>query len=418
MNTIEDRLRAATQAAADTVTGYSQPPLRLPARARGYGLTRPRIAAPRLMASVAAAAAIVAVVATVVVTRDVAAGHRAAADRAAGALKAEAPPFFLAAFTTKNSPEFTEGALAVGRTATGKILATVRPPAPYTTFGAIGAAADDRTFVVTAQKPPRGRLSHLEYDPGPARLYLLRLHLGHTPAVTLTALPIPVFRHKTAVIGISLSPSGTRLAVGLQGVNSNYPTGLRVYDLANDSFTDWSLAAGQSGAALASGRLSWVDGNRYLATMIISGRPKGCRQGCVQLLDTARPGGSIMRVSKTIFATAKTHRYAFWRNFLITPDGSRMILTGEGGRRVSPGSSFFDTPLIYTIAVPSGHILAYTAARHGPDFIPLWAGIKGRPTILGHHLSDGYLAATIYGEHQRTRSAELHLPAKTLTVVW
>ena len=75
MNTIEDRLRAATQAAADTVTHCSQPPLRLPARARARALPRPRITASRLIAPVAAATAIVAVVATIVVVRDVTAGN-------------------------------------------------------------------------------------------------------------------------------------------------------------------------------------------------------------------------------------------------------------------------------------------------------------------------------------------------------
>ena len=74
MNTIEDRLRAATQAAADTVSRVQ--PAAAAAASPGPELRtrRPRIGAPRLMASVAAATAIVAVVATVM--RDPRRGRR------------------------------------------------------------------------------------------------------------------------------------------------------------------------------------------------------------------------------------------------------------------------------------------------------------------------------------------------------
>ena len=66
MNTIEDRLRAAAQAAAGTVAPGSAPPLRLPDRpARRFGVPRPphRGGWRRWAAPLAAAASVIAVVA-------------------------------------------------------------------------------------------------------------------------------------------------------------------------------------------------------------------------------------------------------------------------------------------------------------------------------------------------------------------
>src|SRR5580698_7410308 len=68
MSMIEDRLRAATHAAADTIPAHSAPPLRLPepARraARGASRSRGRRLTVRLVAPLAAAAAVIAVAAS------------------------------------------------------------------------------------------------------------------------------------------------------------------------------------------------------------------------------------------------------------------------------------------------------------------------------------------------------------------
>ena len=427
MNTIEDRLRAATQAAADTVTDCSQPPLRLPARARARAyrpLPRPRLTASRLMAPVAAATAIVAVVATIVVVRDVTAGNRASADRAAGAIKAAVPPFFLASVTTKAAPFFDARVVKIGRTATGRILATVRPPAPYRSFGVISAAGDDRTFVLAAQR------SHIVFPPhagvvfpppsaftvGPARLYLLRLHPGRTTAVTLTVLrKIPAFPGSVRVTAISLSPSGRRLAVELEPANNTSPASIRVYDLADGKFLAWSVPSTiQSTLLSASSALSWVGGNRFLATLLDANLPRNCRHGCVRLLDTTHGGGSILAASKTIFATTAIHRLASWFSALVTPDGSRMVLSGAAGKRAGNLTNF-DKPLAYDIALPSGRILSRLTGRVGTGLRPLWAGTSSGPTIYGQVGPHIGLTATIYAGHRRV---PLHLPARSLSAVW
>lgn len=417
MNTIEDRLRAATRAAADTVTEYSQPPLRLPARPMSYGRTdrpRARIAAPRLMASLAAATAIVAVVATVVVTRDLAAGHRAAADRAAGAIKASVPPFFAAAVETKTSLFFAASRVEVGRTATGRVLATVRPPAPYTAFGAISAAGGDQTFVVSAEKPQVVYPPHTVPGTGPARLYLLRLHPGRTPAATLTALPkIPVFPRSVRVVAVALSPSGTRLAVELQPAQSFSTTHLRVYDLADGSFRVWSIPSlDQPILREESHALSWVDGDRFLATLIGTTQPRSCRPGCVRLLDTTR-GGSFLAASKVILAAARLRRNTIWSGALVAPDGSRIVLAGSAGKRQGTVTDF-DKPLVYIVR-PSGQVLFRLTARIGTGLRPVWVGAQGSPVILSQFRLHVGLTAAIYAQHRRI---PLRLPDRSIEAVW
>jgi hypothetical protein len=67
MSMIEDRLRAATHAAADTVPPHSAPPLRLPEptrrAARGTSRPRGRELTARLVAPLAASATVIAVIA-------------------------------------------------------------------------------------------------------------------------------------------------------------------------------------------------------------------------------------------------------------------------------------------------------------------------------------------------------------------
>jgi hypothetical protein len=404
MNTIEDRLRAATRAAADTVSDYSQPPLRLPARTRGYSRPRLGIAAPRLIASVATAAAIVAVVATVAVTRDVTAGHRSAPGQSTGAITTTVPPFFVATTATD---------AVIARTATGKVLATVTPPAPYNAFTAVSAAADDRTFVLAAEKLTRpdwhGDLS----NPNPVRFYLLHLRPGRRLPATLTALPIPVLH--TQLLGTALSPSGTRLAVVLEQISAKDPTYLRVYNLASGQARTWSLPAAQRSVFPGIMTPSWDAGNRFIATLVDSSASKSCRSGCVQLLDTTKGGGNILTASKTIFATATIHlAAAAWLRVLVTPDGSRLLLTGSID--IAPSGQKISTlPLLYSIASQSGHVLSHQTGRSGTDPRPLWASDRAALTILGEPDQHGLTAAWISSRHRRV---VLHLPAHTLQAAW
>jgi hypothetical protein len=418
MNSVEDRLRAATLAAADTVADQSQAPLRLPAHPAPRRLPGVRLAVPRLMASVATAAAVVAVIATVVVARDVAANHRSPAGGGPGgpgAITAQVPPFFVAVTATSThpaAPEYSDAVIA--RTGTGKILATVHPPAPYNSFLAVSAAADDRTFVLAAQKLPRPSQGIIQ-PTGPIRLYLLRLHPGRRLATKLTPLPIPVVRGTFGPIELALSPSGTRLAVIKEPSGFAELSQLRVYNLANGQTRVWSLSYHVRTASPGINSPTWDGGSRFLSTLVYTNTPKSCAAGCVQLLDTTRAGGNILATSKTIFSTAAIHRQAGWDNIFIAPDGSRMILTGMAGKRLKTGVSSLDTPLAYEIATPSGRILSHLTGRPGTDFLPWWVGPRAKLVIFGQPGPHHTVTAVIYSRHKRV---PLRLPAHTREASW
>jgi hypothetical protein len=417
MNMIEDRLRAATQAAADTVADFSQPPLRLPAQATGYERPRTRIVAPRLMASVATATAVVAVAAIVVVARGVAASHQPPAGaQAAGSIPAGVPPFYLATIATKKGPNQSGRAneAAIVRTSTGKVLATVAVPRPFNAFGEVSASADDRTFVLAAEKFPRP-LHGWVADDGPTRLYLLRFDPGAEHSVTLTALKIRMARDDNFPVGIALSPSGTKLAVESDQAGVGHPSKLRVYDLTNGTFRVWSLPNSETTASPAISSPSWVGGDRFLVALVYAKTPGRCLVGCVELLDTLHADSSILTASKTIFATASLHRIATWDSILVNTGGSRLILAGLTGRRQKDGSSLYDTAVLYNVTVPSGHVVSHLSDKSGNNFLPLWAGRKAGLMIIGRPSGEIAIMASVYSQHQRT---PLRLPANTLDATW
>ena len=202
----EERLRAATRAAADTVPPGSAPPLRLPGDPAGEVLRAGRLRRRwlRALTPLAAAAAVAAVViASLTLTRSVpATPGGGAASPARSAALSSVPPYYVA-LTSAATP--TQAVIRA--TATGAVVATVRPPKPYGTFNFVSGAADDRTFILAAQRwwppgsGPRGLLAEqrdnvtpivffrLRYDPATRRAQLTLLHLPQkVPAAILSGI--------------------------------------------------------------------------------------------------------------------------------------------------------------------------------------------------------------------------------------
>ena len=76
------------------------------------------------------------------------------------------PAYYVALITAKpqsdlenmlDSSSPTDSAAELRSTQTGAILAKITPPKPYVSFTGVTAAADDRTFVLSAQGPEPGR---------------------------------------------------------------------------------------------------------------------------------------------------------------------------------------------------------------------------------------------------------------------
>ena len=198
---VEDRVRAATRARAALVRDVG--PLDLPAVPARAPRARRRVA---WTAPVAAAAAVVIVVAGSVAVGSWLArsGNSRSSSPAtpqqggsAGAF-AGVPPYYVAV---------ANPSLAVVRaTATGATLARVTTRTP---FVGVTGAADDRTFVLDAQRPVMGPAVRW---PGQPAFYLLRLSASGAEE-SFTRLAIPALPKGTAVTGLALSPDGSKLAV-------------------------------------------------------------------------------------------------------------------------------------------------------------------------------------------------------------
>jgi hypothetical protein len=315
MNTleIEGRVRAATRAAADTVTPDSVPPLRLPSehRLRHPGDSRATAWTPwaRWLAPVAAAAAVVAVAAAMVtVSRTV--DHRTgstgpAASARPGPVRTGPPissyvasgrvPQYYVSIESRGNPNFNPSYAVVRATATGAALETYSPPAGQTVL-AVTATADDRTFMLDTQ-PFVGANSNANQNFEPRTFRELRLSPSGT-IVSAGTLSVSVPRGQL-MTGFALSPDGRRLAIAVQPDNNKREpdlTEVKVITLATGAVQTWA-ANGTIGIGPDDARsLSWTGDERTLAFTWAAAGP-GVHTG-LWLLDLGTAGGSLLADSR------------------------------------------------------------------------------------------------------------------------
>jgi len=268
----------------------------------------------RLLAALASAVAVTAVIGggSIALATGGHVPHRAATSAGWSAVDVRntgpggAPPYYLTLVNGRTRPHqaYPDQHVAVVDTATGATLATLRPPKPFHTFDYVIGAADDRTFVLEAQRTNGGNaatLFRVQIDPG-------------RRAVTLTALPIPPIRPDGQVNGIALSPDGSRLAVLMR--LAGYQR-LSVYSMTSGAVKVWR----QPGTALAYWP-SWGRGGKLAFTW---------RSG-VCLLNTATAGGGLIANSR--LALAKPHGWNVFGD-LLTPNGRTVVAAQE--RPLHPG---------------------------------------------------------------------------------
>lgn len=389
MNSVERTVVAATRAYGDIVQEIR--PLNLtpspaeqtdgrPAREPGSRALAPLTPRARRLRSwlgpAAAAAAVLAIGISLVIVRGIPNGG--AVSPAAPPAASGVPAYYVALMQEgwfAYAPLSDAGAtmptapLMVGATFTGKRLATVPPPRGNAFTGVTGGAADDRTFVVSAETSSvSANVTEASLYPRQT-WYLLRIRPGSTPAYRLSRLPIPVTPPGSAVEGTALSPDGTELALALQpGAYARKPGPelLRVYSVTTGALLrSWSgpaLGIGIGGAADSAGYglLSWAEGGRELAfnyrwsTGPYAGpkgtpnRDKALRQDRdyrqVRVLDLSRPGGNLLADSRVIWSastpvlsTAATSPLTCSTNLLLTSDGSTLVC-GAWGTLRNPGN--------------------------------------------------------------------------------
>jgi hypothetical protein len=333
----EARLRAATRAAADTVAPGSAPPLRLPpgpegrrfpqAWFRGGRLRRRRAAALTPLAAAAAVIIVLAVAVAVAVAYGQP-GHRAAARPGHHeSLLAQLPPYYVT--QAGDGPLGDATHVQVRATPTGKVLATVRPPRPYTVFSQVSAAGDGHEFVLLASRwRSKKKSGYEDWFTTANKFFLLRFD-SYTHVPLLTALPIPLPPDVLgALTGFALSPSGLKLAVAWHPSRRS-PTGaeIQVFNLVTGAVKTWTWPGGRPIVIRIPGAgqvLSWAEDG----TLAFQQRTESSAQ--VRLLDTNGPGGSLQADSRLVLDwTGNDLQYRpnnlISFNVLLTPSGSRIV---------------------------------------------------------------------------------------------
>jgi hypothetical protein len=326
MNLIEERIRAAASAAADTVAPDSVPPLELPAaRPRRFGRRTRGARSPGVrwstwgpwLAPWAAAAAIIALVITLVnvgppPTQGGPSGTTGSS--LAGPPGIPAGPPVSSYIRSGQIPRFyvtlTPPDAVVHLTENGATLGTIRPSLPGGTVIAVTAAADDRTFVLAEQSQDRTAVA----------FYQVRLGSSGRPGA-LTRLPVSVAAGGT-MTGVALSPDGTKIAIAI-----GFQDGLqqiRVAPVRGGPARDWTGRGGTIGTQFATRSLSWTADQHTLAFNWSVGQTSS-----VRLLNPDGPGGDLAGASRpalTLPHSASTGQALYQCGYLtITADGSELV---------------------------------------------------------------------------------------------
>jgi hypothetical protein len=385
MNLIEDRIRAAARAAAETVAPDSVPPLELPAAGtRRFGRRRRGVRsadatwstwAPRL-APLAAALAVIALVVTLVNVRHaenrpsaigsslvappgVPAGPPVSSYVRAG----QVPPYYVTA---------TQADAVVHLTVSGASLATIRPSLPGGKMVAVTAAGDGRTFVLGEQGPFRKEVT----------FYQFRLGSSGRPGA-LTRLPMSVADGKT-MGDVALSPDGTRLAIAVApggGVQQ-----VRLYPVSGGPARTWSATDGTSGGPFALGLLSWAASQRTLAFNWGPGQTLS-----VRLLNLGNAGGSLLAASRpavTLANTANMGQTLYQCGSLIlVPNGSEFVCASGEITKIAKDGIITYTTGFPEFSAATGHLTRilghwHPNQWHEPEVIDLlWSDASGRVLI-------------------------------------
>jgi hypothetical protein len=383
MNTIEDRIRAAARAAAETVAPDSVPPLELPAaRPRRFGQWLRSARSPGAwwtpwaarLTPVAAALAVIAIVITVVTVShpsyqgpDLVTGAAARPDVPLGppvskyVNSGQVPPYFVTA---------TQADAVVHLTASGASVATIQPSLPDGTMVAVTAAGDGRTFVLGEQGQDRKAVT----------FYQFRLGSSGRPGAP-TRLPMSVADGQT-LTGLALSPDGTKLAIAV--VPGGGVQQIRLYPVHGGPARTWSATGGGPFGATS---LSWPVSQRTLAFNWSAGQTRS-----VRLLNLGTAGGSLLTASRPVVTLGNTANmgqalYIGPEDMIITPDGSAIIGASNEITNIAKNGITTYTTGFPEFSVATGHltrIVGHWHANqwHDPEVIDLlWSDASGRVLI-------------------------------------
>jgi hypothetical protein len=363
---VEDQIRAAIRAKAETLREVQ--PLRLPSEPGGQpgpgSGTQPR-RARRLrpwIVPVTAAAAVIALAISLVLVRDIPNGRVVSPPRPTPA-SGGVPRYYAALIPQGKGITWNE--VIVNDTFTGARLATVKPP-HGSTFTVVTAAADDRTFVVTAApiyKPPGAYVAHSWW-------YLLRIAPGTSSPARLTRLAIPDLRVLN-FDAVALSSSGRELAVGFAQSMSS-PVQLRIYSVTTGklerawSTRDKTVFGGARGGWPATNTaLTWVDDDRALAFSTQSrgfdrGKDEEVTHETLRLLDKSAGGGDLIADSRVIWSAQSVTSLrsgssqlscgSTGGNPMLTADGKTIVCAAAKNANPPTSANRLTVPVRWTLA--------------------------------------------------------------------
>ncbi len=332
--TIEDRLRATTEAVTEAMHPVRPLDLRSSAAAdpAPAKYRRPRRPArwSGWLIPLAAAMAVIAVAATLVAVRSLSAAGPGSPPAPASPLSSGLPRYYVAAGLMGRDGAPTQNA-ALADATTGKQLATFSPPNNMF-FVYIAAAADDATFVLLAGPlgPPKaGQPAYI--------WYVLHRSSGAPQRATLTRVPIAALAADTSVIGLAVSPDGRTLAALLQVTShvggkkaAAYHLMMRTYSLATgQALRTWSEPDGPlSPTGPGTFNVSWLNDGRTLA---FAAATRAVPQG-IYFLNTASPGSGLAADSRPVPSPPAGDACG---SLLLTADGKVAVC---GGSAPNPSS--------------------------------------------------------------------------------
>ena len=399
MTRLEDRLREDLTAESVQIAPGSIPPLHLPAPRHPDGklLRRSPRHWPGWMTATAAAAAVAVVIAGTFIVGHIVAGTGSNGPPTTGEpAYSGIPPYYAYAVQgstysrTVNGTHYGDSVIAryvkIRATATGKLVRTISPPAPYNAFEAFAGAANGRAFVLAANRYRYTKTGN-EYYKLDQRTPLRFMTLRITPAdrTQSSALSLPETLTEAQAPTLALSPDGTRLAVAYGG--SGKPAVVQVITLANGRMTQWESPAPAATPVLG-GPGTWTANGRILAIGQIVIQPGGIISSSptqMRLLDTATPSRNLAAASKLVtLQGASSFPWPF-----ITPDGTRLI--GETASRPIRLTATTESGTFGVYSARSGALLRVVARWHrqGRSFIlnrarqtVVWSNVSGSTLIV------------------------------------
>jgi hypothetical protein len=345
---LEERLRADMRAESKQIEPGSIPALQLPARAHPPDRLRRRGPRhwPAWVTALAAAAAVTVVIAGTFLIAHIVSGSGPSPSATGGPPPYSGiPPYYAYAVQgstysrTIHGTQYGDSVIAryvkIRATASGRVLCTVSPPAPYNAFESFAGAANGRTFVLAANRNRYTKTGNEYYkldQKTPLKFMILRITpSGHTQ---LSPLSLPGTLIEAQAPTLALSPDGAKLAVAYGG--SGKAAVVQVITLVTGQMRQWTSPPPTATPVLG-GPGAWTSDGRTLAFGQMSIQPGGTIRSTptqMRLLNITAPGINLVAASKLVtLHGAGSLPWPF-----LTPDGTKLI--GETGHRPArPGTS-------------------------------------------------------------------------------